>query len=305
MTSSLAGALTRFEATFISIRAAGTAHRSASPELPGVLSPRGAPVISTSATTAACAAAAAATAPSCRPEESTAAWPPAAAERSSATAIVARKLRRARTAAPRRPATCPATCSATGTAAGRCPEQEETPRRPGGSGTGPPALQGAGGVRRRPWPTPALPRGPGAHQSGGASPPGPGRRAAGVGMAEAGHGATARRVADGRHAAAPAGTARSRASGRRRASGGPRRPGDGGINVPLPAAVPLHVPPRPRPGPGAAGRQAAWAPPRPRHPAPPPAGSGRAGPAIRQSAAPAPDPPAEGLPVRRRLPCSG
>ena len=86
---------------------------------------------------------------------------------------------------------------------------------------------------------------------------------------------------------------------------GPRRPGDGGIDVPLPPAAPRHVPPRPRPGPGAAGRQAAWAPPRPRRPAPPPAGRGRAGAAIRQSAAPAQDPPVGGLPVRRRLPCSG
>ena len=56
MTSRLACARRGGQSTCISIRVAGTAQRSASPERPGVLSRRGAPAISTSTATSACAA---------------------------------------------------------------------------------------------------------------------------------------------------------------------------------------------------------------------------------------------------------
>ena len=187
ITSRVACARTRCPSTCISIRFAGTAQRSASPERPTVLSRRGAPVISTSAATSACAATYPATAPSCRREVSTAAWPPAAAPRIRATARVAGKLRRARpvnrrdapsgTCRPCRPALRGLCRRARRRAA---PGAATVPRRPPpGPGRAPPAARDAGSAPPRPQPTPAMPRGPGAHPFCGAFPLGPGWPAAG------------------------------------------------------------------------------------------------------------------------------
>ena len=79
-----------------------TAQRCARDELPGVLSARGAPVISTSATTDADAAMAPATGPSCLCAADTAEWAAAAAASTRAAATVIRKLRGMRPRTPRR-----------------------------------------------------------------------------------------------------------------------------------------------------------------------------------------------------------
>ena len=93
MTTNRASPATLWPPKVIAVRITGTAQRSGRPPAPGILSRRGAPAISSSATTAARAATASAMAPSCRREASTAACEPAARDSNSATATVARMLR--------------------------------------------------------------------------------------------------------------------------------------------------------------------------------------------------------------------